>query len=75
MTRPHRLRRVCDSDPGIRRELRDDSFVYLDVDGHEISDPKILARIGSDTLEVKIWLAPPILRGTPRVNKLQRDHS
>lgn len=47
MTRPKRLRRVCDNEPGIRRERRSDSFVYLDVDGQEISDPEIQARIRS----------------------------
>ena len=47
MTRPKRMRRVCDSDPGLRRECRDDGFVYLDAEGHQISDPEVLARISS----------------------------
>lgn len=47
MSRPHKLRRVCDSDPGIRRERRDDGFAYHDADGQEISDPDILDRIRS----------------------------
>lgn len=47
MTSPKRLRRVCDSEPGLRRERRGGTFAYLDVDGREISDPEILARIRS----------------------------
>ncbi|HJW24540.1 MAG TPA: DNA topoisomerase IB [Rhodocyclaceae bacterium] len=47
MTRSKRLRRVCDSEPGIRRERRGDGFVYLDAQGEEISDPDTLARIRS----------------------------
>lgn len=47
MNRPPRLRRVCDSEPGIQRERRDDRFVYRDVDEQEISDPETLARIRS----------------------------
>ncbi|HLO63269.1 MAG TPA: DNA topoisomerase IB [Azonexus sp.] len=45
MPRTPKLRRVCDSDPGIRRERRGDGFVYRDTDGGEISDPDTLARI------------------------------
>ncbi len=47
MTRPKRLLRVSDSEPGIRREWRDDDFVYLDPDGREIAEPDTLARIRS----------------------------
>jgi DNA topoisomerase-1 len=47
MTRPKKLRRVFDSDPGIRRERRGDGFVYLDMDGEEIADPETLGRIRS----------------------------
>lgn len=47
MTRPKKLRRVCDSDPGIRRERQGDCFVYRDADGEEISDQEILSRIRS----------------------------
>ena len=47
MTRPQKLRRVSDSDPGIRRERQGDNFLYRDEDGQEISDPETLDRIRS----------------------------
>lgn len=47
MSRPKTLRRVSDSDPGLRRQRRGDGFAYFDVRGNEIADPDTLARIRS----------------------------
>lgn len=47
MARAKRLRRVCDSESGIRRESRNGDFVYVDPNGGEIVDPETLERIRS----------------------------
>src|SRR4051794_38077438 len=55
------LRYVSDDRPGIRRERRGESFIYLDVHGHEIQDEKELKRIRSLAIPPAyedVWICP-----------------
>jgi DNA topoisomerase I len=55
------LRYVSDSRPGITRQSRGKSFVYLDAHGKRISDPQLLARIrsiGMPPAYRSVWISP-----------------
>ena len=53
-----RLKRADCSGPGLTRRRRGKGFEYLDEDGHRISDPEVLDRIGELTIPPawqKVW--------------------
>ena len=52
---------VCDTDPGITRCKRGQSFRYVDPDGRAIDDPDLLQRIRSLAIPPaysKVWICP-----------------
>jgi DNA topoisomerase-1 len=52
---------VSDEDPGIRRERKDDGFVYVDPDGKAIKDKAVLARIAHLAIPPAyedVWISP-----------------
>lgn len=56
-----RLRYVTDTKPGIRRELQGDEFVYIGVDGNQITKPSELQRIralGIPPAYTDVWISP-----------------
>ena len=59
--RAARLRYVSDSKPGIRREVRGDSFTYFDVKNDEITDEKTVGRIRALAIPpayTDVWICP-----------------
>lgn len=55
------LRYVSDTKLGIRREQRDDGFIYLDPQGNEISDEATLTRIRKLAIPpayTDVWISP-----------------
>ena len=59
--RAARLRYVHDDKPGIRREVRDNGFIYFSPDGSEITEDKVLSRINALAIPpayTDIWICP-----------------